>query len=165
MAFCGNCGTEHEGANFCPNCGTPQGTGTAVEKHRPPQQDDEETAVWEGASNNMTSAASGGRLSSCRYRLTTKSIYFDEGMLSSNSQQVPLWAVRDIDVRQGMVQKMRGVGTVIVHVEHSDYTGRSMVEIRDVEGPLTVRDHLNKYAHKARLDHDQRQRTQYYGRG
>ncbi len=111
----------------------------------------------------MTSAASGGRLSSCRYRLTTKSIYFDEGLLSSNSQQVPLWAVRDIDVRQGMIQNARGVGTVIVHVEHSDYTGRNTVILQDIEGSLDVRDQLNKYAQRERRKHDQHQRTQWYG--
>jgi len=78
--------------------------------------DDNETTVWEGSSRNMTSAASGGRLSSCRYRLTNKALYFDEGLLSTNSQQVPLWAVRDVDVRQGMVQKARGVGTLLVRL-------------------------------------------------
>ena len=171
MAFCANCGAADQEGKFCAECGSPQGKGMAtqapanVEGHVPPQMDDDETTVWEGSSKNMMSAASSGRLTSCRYRLTNKSVYFDEGLLSSNSQQVPLWAVRDVDVKQGMMQKARGVGDVIVHVEHSDYTGRSVVEIRDVEGPLTVRDHLNKYAHKARIEHDQRQRTQYYGRG
>ena len=114
----------------------------------------------------MMSAASSGRLTSCcRYRLTNKAVYFDEGLLSSNAQQVPLWAVRDVDVRQGMIQKARGVGDVIVHVEHSDYTGRNVVHIKDVEGPLTVRDQLNEYAAKERREHDQRLRTQWYGRG
>jgi membrane protein YdbS with pleckstrin-like domain len=113
----------------------------------------------------MMSAASSGRLTSCRYRLTNKAVYFDEGLLSSNAQQVPPWAVRDVDVKQGMLQKARGVGDVIVHVEHSDYTGRSKVEIRDVEGPLTIRDHLNKHASKERREHDQRLRTNWYGRG
>lgn len=165
MPFCGACGTEHQGGKFCPNCGAPQQTSVAAEEHRPPQMDDNETTVWEGSSRNMTSAASGGRLSSCRYRLTNKALYFDEGLLSTNSQQVPLWAVRDVDVRQGMVQKARGVGTLLVRVEHSDYTGRNIVEIKDVEGPLTVRDHLNKHAIKERHEYDQRARTQWYGRG
>lgn len=113
----------------------------------------------------MMSAASSGRLTSCRYRLTSRALYFDEGLLSSNSQQVPLWAVRDVDVKQRMLQKARGVGDIIVHVEHSDYTGTNMVAIRDVEGPLTVRDQLNKYANQERREHDQRRRTQWYGRG
>ena len=64
-----------------------------------------------------------------------------------------------------MLQKMRGVGTVIVHVEHSDYTGRDTVILQDIEGPLDVRDQLNKHAQRERRQHDQHQRTQWYGRG
>ncbi len=165
MPFCGNCGEEHQGSKFCPNCGASQQAGANADEHTPPTMDQDETTVWEGSSRNMTSAASGGRLTSCRYRLTNKSIYFDEGLLTSNSQQVPLWAVRDVDVKQGILQKARGVGDVIVHVEHSDYTDRNSVVIRDVEGALTVRDQLNKYANRERREHDQRQRTQWYGRG
>lgn len=165
MAFCGNCGTEHNGANFCPNCGTPQGAGTAIEKHQPPQQNEDETAIWEGSSRNMTSAASGGRLASCRYRLTNKYLYFDAGLISTTSEQIPLWAIRDIDVKQYLMQKMRGVADVIIHVQHSDYTGRDKVELRDIEGAADVRDQLNKYANRERREHDQRQRTQWYGRG
>lgn len=165
MAFCGECGTEHQGSKFCPNCGAPQTSSVAAEQHRPPNLDEDEMTVWEGASRNITSAASGGRLSSCRYRLTNKALYFDEGLISTTSQQVPLWAVRDIDVHQGMLQKARGVGSIVIHVQHSDYTGRDQVEIKDVEGPATIRDQLNKYAVNERRDHDQRQRTQWYGRG
>lgn len=179
MPFCGDCGEEHQGSKFCPNCGapqqagaapqqantTPQPTSVAAEVHTPPPMDEDETTVWEDSSKDMMSAASSGRLTSCRYRLTNKSIYFDEGLLSSNAQQVPLWAVRDVDVKQGMIQKARGVGDVIVHVEHSDYTGRNVIHIKDVEGPQTVRDQLNKYASKERREHDQRLRTQWYGRG
>src|SRR5215203_1886325 len=164
MPFCANCGAEHQGSKFCPNCGAPQQPSVQAEEHTPPRMDEDETTVWEGSSKDFMSAASSGRLTSSRYRLTNKAIYFDEGLLSSNSQQVPLWAVRDVDVKQGMLQKARGVGDVIVRVEHSDYTGRSVVEIRDVEGPLTVRDHLNKYASKERSEYDQRQHTQWYGR-
>lgn len=164
MAFCGNCGEQHQGSKFCPNCGTPQAASVHAEQHQPPVMDEDEMTVWEGSSKNMTSAASGGRLTSSRYRLTNKSLYFDDGLLTSDSQQVPLWAVRDVDVKQGMLQKARGVGDVLVYVEHSDYTGRNGVRIKDIEGPLTVRDQVNKYAGKERREYDQRRRTQWYGR-
>src|SRR3712207_4588883 len=102
MPFCGDCGEEHQGSKFCPNCGapqqagavpeqantTPQPTSVAAEVHTPPPMDEDETTVWEDSSKDMMSAASSGRLTSCRYRLTNKSIYFDEGLLSSNAQQV-----------------------------------------------------------------------------
>jgi hypothetical protein len=168
MAFCGECGAEQQGTRFCPNCGAPQAAGVTGEtsgQHRPPPVEEEERTVWEGSSRNLTSAASGGKLASCRYRLTSKYLYFDAGLISTTSEQVPLWAVRDIDVKQSLLQKARGVGDVVVHVQHSDYTGRERVDLRDIEGPADVRDQLNRYAHRERREHDQRQRTQWYGRG
>lgn len=165
MPFCGNCGEEHQGSKFCQNCGTPQQPGTSVSRPSGASTSEEESVIWEGSSKDMMSAASSGRLTSCRYRLTSKSIYFDEGLLTSNSQQVPLWAVKDVRVKQGMIQKARGVGDVIVHVEHPDFVGKNSVLFKDIEGPLTVRDQLGKYAINERREHDRHQKTQWYGRG
>ncbi len=163
MPFCGNCGQEHQGSNFCPNCGTPQ--NAVVGASEPPTKDHDETTVWEGSTKDMVNAASNGRLTSCRYRLTNKSVYFDEGLLTSNSQHVPLWAVRDVNAKQGLLQKARGLGDVIVRIEHPDYTGKKELLLRDIEGPLTVRDQLNRYATKERREHDRHEKTQWYGRG
>ncbi len=58
---------------------------------------------------------------------------------------------------------MRGVGTVIVHVQHSDYTGRDNVTLQDIEQPGTVRDLLNQYSSTEQLDHERRQQTRYFG--
>jgi hypothetical protein len=55
-------------------------------------------------------------------------------------------------------------GDVIVHVEHSDYTGRSVVELRDITEPLKVRDLLNEHTHHERFAYQQRQQTRYFGR-
>ncbi len=120
--------------------------------------------LWEGEAKDLTNLASDGRLVSCRYRLTNKALYFDEGLVTTVSQQVPLWAVRDIDIRQGFLQKRRGVADVVVTVQHSDYTGRSTVLVKDVEGALALRDLLNKHAQQERLDYQQRQQTRYFGR-
>ncbi len=169
MAFCPNCGTKSEGAKFCPNCGqvlAAQDTQHAMPAAQPvapmPERAMEET-LWEGASKELSSMASGGRFTKAKYRLTNKALYFEEGMLSTTSQQVPLWAIRDIDMKQSMTQKMRGVGTIVVHVQHSDYTGRDNVALQDIEGPGKVRDLLNQHAQTERLAHERRQQTHYYG--
>lgn len=119
--------------------------------------------LWEGETKNLTSMATSGRVVSKRYRITNEAIYFEQGVLSSTAEQVPLWAVRDIDVRQSIFQKQRGVGNVAVRVQHSDYTGRDSVLLESVENPIGLRDLLNAHVQRARLDHDRRQRTHYYG--
>jgi hypothetical protein len=63
--------------------------------------------MWEGERKSLSSAATGGRMVSARYRITKEYIYFDAGLISSRSEQVPLWAVRDVDVKQSLAQKAR----------------------------------------------------------
>lgn len=49
-------------------------------------------------------------------RLDRVHLYVESGTLSTNAQQVPLAYVQDVDAMQTMSQKMRGVGTIRVHV-------------------------------------------------
>ena len=119
MPFCPDCGTEHQGARFCPNCGIPQPGTTAPGAHAavatpsapasiPEREEEDEKTVWEGEAKTVTKAATRGHLVTARYQLTNKTLYFQEGALSTRQQQVPLWAVRDIDVERSLTQKARG---------------------------------------------------------
>lgn len=122
----------------------------------------EEQTIWQGERKTMTSSATGGKVVSARYRITNQKIYFDAGLVSSKSEQVPLWAVRDIDVKQSMTQKARHVGDVIVKVQHSEYTGRPEVKLESIEKPQEVRDLLNQWSEWARHEHLKRQSTVHY---
>jgi hypothetical protein len=118
--------------------------------------------LWEGEKKSLTNAATGGKVIGARYRITSEMIFFEAGLLSSSSEQVPMWAVRDVDVKQSMTQKARKVGDVIVRLEHSDYTGRSQVTLDSIEDPKSVRDLLNRAAGPARLAHQQLAQTVHY---
>ena len=174
MPFCPDCGTEHQGARFCPNCGIPQRGSTAPGAHAavatpsapasiPEREEEDEKTVWEGEAKTVTKAATRGHLVTARYQLTNKTLYFQEGALSTRQQQVPLWAVRDIDVERSLTQKARGIGTVIVWVEHSDYTGRNSVDLRNIENATDVGSLISRHAKHERLAYDQRKATRYYG--
>jgi uncharacterized membrane protein YdbT with pleckstrin-like domain len=102
-----------------------------------------------------------GKLSRLKYRLTTTSRHFSEGLISVDQQEVPLWAVRDLDLKQSLQQKMLRVGTVIVRVQQSDYTGRDRVELQNIESPIKVRDLVKQHAQRAPEEYEQRQRTRY----
>lgn len=171
MPFCRHCGHQYEGAaKFCPECGQPQTDVATVAQSQAPQeapisQDETEEVLWEGESKSMANRMSGGKVVSARYRLTNRAIYFREGVVTTTTQQVPLWAVRDIDVSEGMLQRSRGVGNVTVFVEHSDYTGRNTVVLADVEEPGRIGQLINQHAQRERLAYQQRQQTRYYGQG
>ena len=73
--------------------------------------------------------ATGGRVVKKRYRITREFVFVDEGILGSKEEQIPLWAVRDVDVKQSIIQKTRAVGDVFIRVEANDYTGKKAVTL------------------------------------
>jgi hypothetical protein len=171
MPFCRHCGHQYEGAaKFCPECRQPQTDVVAnqpqASKEAPISQDEPgEEVIWEGESKSMANRMSGGKVVSARYRLTNRALYSREGVVAMTTEQVPLWAVRDIDVTEGIIQRTRGVGNVKVFVEHSDYTGKTTVVLADIEEPGKIAQLINQQAHRERIAYQQRQQTQYYGQG
>lgn len=120
--------------------------------------------LWEGEAKDLTSAATGGKVVKKRYRITTEYIYEDAGILGSKEEQIPLWAVRDIDVKQNIIQKARNVGDVKVRVEPNDYTGKKEMTLESIETPKEVRNLLNEHSRIARdLRLKQQQSVNYVG--
>ena len=106
--------------------------------------------LWEGESNDLTSAATGGKVVKKRYRITAEYIYESSGLLGSKEEQIPLWAVRDLDVIQSMIQKARNVGSIRVRVEPNEYTGKTAILIENIQSAKDVRDLINDHARVAR---------------
>jgi uncharacterized membrane protein YdbT with pleckstrin-like domain len=120
--------------------------------------------LWEGETKDLTSAATGGKVVKKRYRITTEYIYEDAGILGSKEEQIPLWAVRDIDVNQSMIQKARNVGNVRVRVEPNEYTGKKEITLESIESPREIRNLLNDHSKIAReLRLKQQQSVNYVG--
>lgn len=120
--------------------------------------------LWEGESKDLTSAATGGKVVKNRYRITNEYIYEDSGILGSREEQIPLWAVRDIDVKQSIIQKARNVGDVKVRVEPNEFTGKKEIVLESIETPRDVRDLLNNHSKLAReLRLKQQQSVNYTG--
>lgn len=120
--------------------------------------------LWEGETKDLTSAATGGKVVKKRYRITTEYIYEDAGILGSREEQIPLWAVRDIDVKQSIIQKARNVGDVKVRVEPNEYTGKKEITLESIETPREVRNLLNDHSRIAReLRLKQQQSINYVG--
>lgn len=120
--------------------------------------------LWEGEGKDLTSLATGGRVVKSRYRITREFIFIDEGIIGSKEEQIPLWAVRDCDVKQSILQKSRNVGDVVVRVEANDFTGKKAVALENIESPKDVRNLLNEHSRQAReLRLRQQQTVNYTG--
>lgn len=122
--------------------------------------------LWEGETKDLTSAATGGKVVKKRYRVTTEYIYEDAGILGSREEQIPMWAVRDVDVKQSIIQKARNVGDVRVRVEANDFTGKREITLDSIETPKEVRNLINEHSRIAReLRLRQQQTVNYSGVG
>ena len=106
--------------------------------------------LWQVESKDLTSAATGGKVVKNRYRITTEYVYVETGMIGSKEEQIPLWAIRDVDIRQSIVQKTRGVGDLQIRAEHNDYTGKSSFALLSIENPKDVRNLINDHSKIAR---------------
>lgn len=129
----------------------------------PPQGQSSDLAagvLWEGEKHSLTSAATGGKMATARYKITAERIIFEAGMLSSSEEFVPMWAVRDMDLKQSMTQKARNLGDVIVRIEHNDYTGSPEVVLSSISDPKAVRNMLLGLSDEARRNRHAELNTQ-----
>lgn len=75
-------------------------------------------------------------------------LYFEKGTLRTDSQQVALVDVIDVDVAQTMAQKARGVFNVTVHVQRLGRT--EVVTMVDIPDGRTAQRTVNDAAYEAR---------------
>lgn len=132
---------------------------------RQEQYANDPNTVWMGNSHKP------GGISTAFYRITKDRIWIESGMFGSKSESVPLWAVKDMDVRQAMWQKGKDIGDVVLILEDASYgtheaglfdfsamSGRAsaaagqtgQVVLDNIEGPHTVRDLLAPLVSEAR---------------
>jgi len=111
-------------------------------------------AIWRSTGRPLTGIGAG------RYRLTRHYLFFEKGALRTDSQQVPISAVVDVDVRQSVSQKARGVFTVVVHVQRS--RGIEIVTMDDIPDGREAQRLINDTAHQARLSIQQHANTHRY---
>lgn len=109
---------------------------------KPQLGDSKLPTLWEGWGKPLSGLGGG------RYRLTAHYLYFERGTLRTDSQQVPVSALHDIDVVQTMSQKARGVGTVIVHINRGQHMER--VQLVDIPNFRDGQHAINEAATNAR---------------
>lgn len=82
------------------------------------------STIWHAVGKPISHVGAG------RYRLTDKFLFFEKGSLSMRAQQIPIHEVYDVDARQALSQKARGVGTIVISVHRS--SGVEVVQIDDI---------------------------------
>jgi hypothetical protein len=119
--------------------------------------------LWFGESKNAATSAAG--VSKARYRITKDRVWIESGLLGTRTESVPLWAIKDMDVRIAVWQQGKDVGDVVLNLEDPSYganqdmfnmsgtiegTTTGQVVLDNIEGPYAVLDILTPLISEAR---------------
>jgi hypothetical protein len=142
---------------------------------------DDPNTLWFGESRNAATGAAG--VSTARYRITRDRVWIARGLLGTRTESVPLWSVKDLDVRRAVWQRGNDVGdigdigdvvlnledpasaagqdraTMTGAVEHGTTSGQ--VVLGDIEGPYAVLDILSPLITEARQRRTIERQSQY----
>jgi hypothetical protein len=75
--------------------------------------------LWFGESKGAATSAMG--VSKARYRITKDRVWIESGLLGTKTENVPLWSVKDIDVRQAVWQRDKDIGDVVLTLDDASY--------------------------------------------
>ena len=119
--------------------------------------------LWFGESKNAATSAAG--VSKARYRITKDRVWIESGLLGTRTESVPLWSIKDMDVRIAVWQQGKDVGDVVLTLEDPAYgagqdmfnlsgsiegTTSGQVVLDNIEGPYAVLDLLSPLISEAR---------------
>lgn len=123
--------------------------------------------LWFGESKGAATSAVG--TAKARYRITRDRVWIESGLLGTKSESVPLWAVKDIDVRQAVWQQGKDIGDVVLTLEDpafgtsgSDF-GRTYGQavLDNIESPHQVVEILSPLISEARTQKTIERQSQY----
>lgn len=161
MAFCPDCGTDNDdNARFCKSCGRqmadvadaqavmdpPVGITHADAEGRmiaddglPVGEDLDsepggERILWRGRPSKVFSPR---KALTNRYKLTTERLMIERGFIGRRTEEVDLYRVHDVSVKQNVLERLFGFGDV--DVETADATAPNVAMINVVD-PDRVKD-------------------------
>ncbi len=171
MAFCPDCGTQNDdNARFCKSCGRPMadvvearaamdpavGTPQSDPAGRmiaddglPVGQDLDgepggERLLWSGKPSKILSPIQGFITT---YRLTNERLQIVRGFISRKTEEIDLYRVNDLDMKQTVIERVFGVGDV--NLETTDATS-PVTTIHNVGDPNRVKDMIRQAARAER---------------
>ena len=131
--------------------------------------------LWFGESKNAATSAAG--ISKARYRITKDRVWIESGLLGTRTESVPLWSIKDMDVRQAVWQRGKDIGDVVLNLEDPAYaanqdtfnltgnpeggTTSGQVVLDNIENPYQVLDLLSPLISEARHKKTIERQSQY----
>ncbi|MEK4881476.1 MULTISPECIES: PH domain-containing protein [Paenibacillus] len=145
MPYCTTCGAEYkQGAKFCGECGTSLDGTAPVTAHRPAVDKHviQEVVLWKGKPAGISDRLKGiVGLNTTSYTITSQRIMVKTGLIGKNVEEIELLRVRDLSVKQSIMDRMLGIGSLTVF---SDDASAPQLLFRKIHDAQTVKDVLRK---------------------
>ena len=87
------------------------------------------------------------KVASRRYRLTNQRLFVQRGLVAKHLEEVELFRVKDVTVRQGILQRILGCGTVTV-LSTDDTT--PVVQLSGIANPVEIKESIRNAFRAAR---------------
>jgi len=141
MIYCTNCGASNaDDANFCGKCGKPlQGEARPDASSRPPARAEQpdartEKTLWEGRPSDLGDQIKTGLLmNNVRYKITSQRLIVTTGLVGKKSEEVELVRIKDIAMEKTVMDRMMGVGTIIVYSSDPTTPEVRLEDVKEVE--------------------------------
>jgi hypothetical protein len=163
MTFCPECGTENDdSARFCKSCGR-QLTDVAGTRETPAASirnssaDDDpllgedldgepggERLLWRGRPSKVFSPL---KALTQRYKVSNERIIMEHGFISRRTEEIDLYRVNDVAVKQNIVERIFGFGDIIIQA--ADVSSPS-IKLINVVDPDRVKDLIRQAARTER---------------
>ncbi|CZQ83573.1 Hypothetical protein Tpal_462 [Trichococcus palustris] len=149
MKFCPECGNNIEGAKFCPECGYKVGgsTTSAAATVEPVKEHGEKelltfSTYMFGMENQKANIGGKFDISMPKenYTITSERLIIEkQGVVSKKREEIELFTIKDINVKQGLKEKVLKIGDVEIISKDSS---TPVLVLRRVQDPAHVREVL-----------------------
>lgn len=151
MKFCPECGTKAEGMKFCPECGYKLGGATeeaaAVSETKPAKNEERtilefQTYMFGMENKKGTLGKFEISIPQYKYTLTSERLLLDKvGVMGKKREEIELYKINDITVKQGLKDKLAGVGDIEIISSDASTPTLTLKRIKD---PNDVKETLRR---------------------
>lgn len=152
MKFCPECGTKVEGMKFCPECGykvaVAESSQIQPQKQETNVTEQEEKVILEfstfmfGIDEKMKEKGIDKIPNKENYTLTTERLLIEkQGVIGSKREEIELYTVKDINVKQSMKDKIMKVGDIeIISADESTPN----ILLKRIKEPYEVKEQIRR---------------------
>lgn len=100
--------------------------------------------LWEGRRHHF-----GMPLSFTRYSVDRKRLFCQTGALNLRETEVMLYRIRDIQLYQPLLERIFGLGTIVIYSADRD---QAVMQLKAIQNPLTVKELIFELVEEAKKE-------------